>query len=64
MIERTGKVSLTRLCRFSLMILEAGAKITAVTVTEPYPLAAVTASQPDAPLEDKKLAEGAITEFW
>jgi nucleotide-binding universal stress UspA family protein len=40
-----------------LFAREAGAKITAVTVTEPYPLAAVTASQPDAPLEYKKLAE-------
>jgi len=40
-----------------LFAREAGAKITAVTVTEPYPLAAVTASKPDAPLEYKKLAE-------
>jgi nucleotide-binding universal stress UspA family protein len=40
-----------------LFAREAGAKITAVTVTEPYPLAAITASQPDPPLEYKKLAE-------
>jgi nucleotide-binding universal stress UspA family protein len=40
-----------------LFAKETGAKITAVTVTEPFPLGAVTESHLDAPLEYKKLEE-------
>ena len=40
-----------------LLAKEIGAKITAVTVTEPFPLAAVAANQLDAPIEYKKLVE-------